>query len=341
MSHREKPSRRSTIYDVAARAEVSHQTVSRYVKGYTNIDPALQARIQRAIDELNYRPNISARALTLRRSQVVGAIWEESGEFGPTRTMKGVIRRARESGYVVDAFPMECETFGHDTRGRVEEFVRSRDLAGLIVLAPADGLHAAISDASLDLPVLVWGEASEPIAGTQESLAEYGQRLLAEHLAALGHRSVQYISGPLDWISARHRREALESALAVVGIDLEAVHQGDWSSASGYALMSEARLGRSTAVVAANDQVALGAMHALHQRGLHLPDDISVSGFDDIPEAKYFFPALTTVSQHPEVQGVVAMEQLLDLVGDGVGSRRHIPPPELRARSSTAPPRLA
>lgn len=160
--------------------------------------------------------------------------------------------------------------------------------------------------------------------------------MLIDHLHTLGHRSFHHISGPSDWVSARNRRVAYLDALERYGLHSTGISSGDWSAASGYdAMMGIAKLD-FTALVAANDQMALGAMLALRQRGLRVPEDISVVGFDDLPESAYFFPPLTTVAQNFRAQGRQAIDRLLHEIDgsalDSVGSMD----PILRLRASTA-----
>jgi DNA-binding LacI/PurR family transcriptional regulator len=162
-----------------------------------------------------------------------------------------------------------------------------------------------------------------------------GAALAAQHLIELGHREIVHLSGPLDWLDARERDRAWHEHLAAAGLPARPSAVGDWSSDSGYAF------GRSvdvdlTAVFAANDQMALGLMHALHERGIRVPHDVSVVGFDDVPDARHFVPPLTTVRQDFRALGSLSVSTLLaELEGDDV-PRRTVLEPELIVRASTA-----
>ena len=330
--------KRATIYDVASAANVSHQTVSRLIKGQSNISPALRVRIEEAIQQLDYRPNLTARRLATQRSNVIGALAAFTPEdFGPSRTMTGVTESARESGYLIDTVNVEPS----DKEGivRALDVFRSRDLAGLLVLAPTDSLMEAVSRIEARVPVHVWHEADDAVRGSTMSLNEAGEEMLVDHLYELGHRRFWFISGPADWISARHRTAGFHAALARRGLSPMGGVAGDWSAASGYSAIRALNDIDFTALVAGNDQMALGATLALVQRGLQIPRDVSVVGFDDIPEARFFLPPLTTVAQDFAQQGRIAIRRLVSKI-EGTSAIEALTqaPPVLQIRSSTDRP---
>jgi LacI family transcriptional regulator len=331
----EVSAKRPTIYDVAREAAVSHQTVSRLLKGHNNIRPDLKIRIELAMGKLDYRPNFAARSLASRRSVLLGALVCDMSEVGPTKSAQGAAEAAREAGYFLDVLSVDPRDPGAIDNALA--LMRERDLAGLLIQATTDAIVERLDRLTFDWPVLVEREADDRVTGHELSHNGVGLTMLVEHLHGLGHRRFHHISGPLDWISARNRKKAYEDALRVYGLESYGMNAGDWSAASGYqAVMSIPHIA-FTALVAANDQMALGAMLALHQRGLSVPAQVSVVGFDDLPEAAYFSPPLTTVAQNFRAQGRLAIDQLLRMI-DGsslqdVGSMA----PTLRVRASTAP----
>lgn len=300
--------KRATIYDVARVAGVSHQTVSRFVKGSSNIATELQGRIELAIAELNYRPNVTARNLATQRPNVIGVLAADIYEYGPTQTLVGIREAAQAAGFLVDVVRVN-PAMKPELDAAFQVF-QGRDLAGLLAIAPADALLAAVDEMDLGVPIRVWQEADDRLEGSPFSINELGQDLLVEHLAALGHTRFASISGPQDWISARHRHSGLLDALTRRDLVHVAGAIGDWSASSGHRAVS--KLGRDfTALVAENDQMALGAVLALEDLGISVPNDVSVVGFDDVPESAFFRPPLTTVRQDFVSQGRVAFSRIL------------------------------
>jgi DNA-binding LacI/PurR family transcriptional regulator len=164
--------------------------------------------------------------------------------------------------------------------------------------------------------------------------------LATEHLLALGHRTVWHVAGPEDWAEANDRVEGWRASLSEAGIAAPPVLRGDWSPASGHRAASELVQGRDvTAVFVANDQMAIGLLNGLHDRGVRVPQDMSVVGFDDIPEAEFLIPPLTTVRQDFDAVGRLGVKLLTDLIAGAAGAEhaRHRIVPTLSVRGSTAP----
>jgi len=168
-----------------------------------------------------------------------------------------------------------------------------------------------------------------------------GARRATEHLLALGHETVWHVAGPSDWLEARQRVDGWIATLTEAGADIPPLLAGDWSARSGYELGKRLATVRDvTAVFAANDQMALGILRALDEAGRDVPEDISVVGFDDIPEAQFFSPPLTTVRQDFNEMGRQSLMLLLgEIDAPRRTSSRVVVEPELRVRESTAPPR--
>lgn len=305
--------RAPTIYDVAKVAGVSHQTVSRYLKGFQGIRPETRERVESALAALDYRPNLTARSLATSRSHRIGALSHEIEQVGPSKILQGASRGAREAGYLLDI--VSFDPHDEDDIRRALRMADSSDLAGIIAFASTDRVVEAFTASGFSVPWFIAGEDDDRVGGHEQTRNGQGVQMLVDHLADLGHRRILQIAGPEGWISARNRRFAFEVATRARGLIEVATVFGDWSPRSGYLAGLELPLDRrATALVAANDQMALGAIRALSERGVSVPGDISVVGFDDIPEAPFFQPPLTTVSLDFELQGRLAFRHILDLI---------------------------
>lgn len=326
----------ATIYDVAQAAGVSHQTVSRFLKGFEGIRPETREKVVQALGELDYRPNLTARSLKSGRSHRIGALTHEISHVGPSRVAEGASAAAREAGYVLDLVSLDVRN-----PSAIEEslaLITQHDLAGVLALSSTDEMTAAFETTEFRVPAYISAEADDAVTGHPSELTSVGLPALIAHLAELGHRDLVHIAGPSNWSAARNRILAYEAAVEHEGLHSLGMLPGDWSARSGYqAIAALAQLPRATAFVAANDQMALGAMLALKERGLRIPDDVSVVGIDDIPEAAYFDPPLTTLRVDFAAQGRASVHELLARIE---GKRtRPIPAPSstLVTRRSAGP----
>lgn len=328
----------ATIYDVARAAGVSHQTVARYLKGFEGIRPATRARVVEALEQLDYRPNLSARTLTTGRSHRIGALTHEIDKYGPSNIAQGAAAAARRAGYVLDILTLDMSD-PRSIRDTLAQ-LRQHDLAGILALTSTDEMTDAIESARFGVPVYLAAEPDEKPAEHSE-LTAVGFPALVRHLAGLGHRSFLHLAGPATWSAARNRAQAYQDAVAdVPGLRSAGVVTGDWTARSGHDAI--AALGSdlgATAVLAANDQMALGAMLALARRGLDVPGDISVTGVDDIPDAAYFSPPLTTLRVDFAAQGRNAVDALLARIAGEEPARTIAPHAELVVRESSGPAR--
>jgi DNA-binding LacI/PurR family transcriptional regulator len=334
---RRKP---ATIYDVARLANVSHQSVAVYLRGDRGFRPQTRERIEAALAELQYRPNLHARALASARSHRIGALVYAFGEAGPNRTIQGASERAREAGYVLDLVTLDPA----DPQA-VQKALGSlgqQSIAGLLAFAPIDRIADQIDRIAGGVPVLAEAEVHDGELQQGQGINGPGLTLLVDHLAHLGHRRFFHLSGPLSWAAGRNRVLAYERALARHGLTSVGSLEGDWSAQSGYQAAGRMPLDAGiTAVVTADDQMALGALLALAERGLSVPDDVSVTGFDDLPEARFYRPPLTTVRVDYALQGRRLVERMLDLIDEKepVEPGTMFDVPQLVVRSSTGVPR--
>ncbi|MEN2739960.1 substrate-binding domain-containing protein [Microbacterium sp. X-17] len=209
-----------------------------------------------------------------------------------------------------------------------------------LAFASTDSARSVFERTDFGVPVLIASEAEDLEPG--EHLDEPGMGAVVSHLVPLGHKRLLHIAGPATWSAARNRQRVFAAAVARHGLHPAGILHGDWSARSGHdAVVSLSADSLPTAIVAANDQMALGAIHALVARGLKVPDDISVTGVDDTPEAPYFTPSLTTIRLDFRPQGRDAVASLLAQLEQTDGTRPTRPEPQLIVRESTAVPSRA
>jgi len=329
----EKP---ATIYDVAREAGVSHQTVTRYLNGFEGIRPATRERVAEALRRLDYRPNLTARSLTTGRSHRIGALTHEIDQFGPSKIIQGATAAARDAGFVLDIVTLDMGS--PQSIAEALDLLRLHDLAGILALSSTDEMTQAFEAAEFSVPVYIGAEQDDLLSGHPTELSTVGLPALIDYLSELGHTRFVHIAGPMAWSAARNRAHAFEAAVAHHGLTPRRVLHGDWSARSGYEAIRA--LGSSldaTAVIAANDQMALGAMLALAEAGLDVPGDVSVTGIDDVPEAAYYAPPLTTLRMDFAAQGRVAVRNLIRRITNEESSTEAPPAPQLVVRRSTGP----
>ncbi len=329
-----------SIYDVAAVAGVSHQTVSRVLNGHPNIKESTRARVQAAIEEVGYTRNSIARALATSRTKRIGVLVDSPVQFGPASTVRGVEEAARAAGYFVTT-----TSVGEDPAtgvGGGVDYLVSQGVDAICVVAPRASSLSALARHHPGVPTLVIASEAEPDMISASVDQQTGAREAVEHLIALGHRRILHLAGPLDWLDAREREMAWRATLEHAGLEVVEPVIGDWTSDFGYEYArSSPDLPDATAVFAANDQMALGVIHGLHARGLRVPEDISVVGFDDVADARHFLPPLTTVRQDFHTLGAASVDLLLQTLEGTAPEGRTMTPTVFIVRESTAPPRTS
>ncbi len=329
-----KSARGPSMHDVAARAGVSHQTVSRVLNDFSGIRPDTRERVLAAIEELGYRRNLAARALVTGRTQTIGMVGPRIADIGPLSTLHSIEGSAREAGF------HSLMTSADPTVPSITEaldFLVSRSVDGIALVAQQQPISDALAGYALDVPVvhLLTGGQPHGMAASIDQRA--GARLALEHLVAQGHTRIQHVSGPLTYIESQIRRDEYLSVVSERGLPEFEVLEGDWTADSGFAAGS--RLDSSaTAVFCANDQMAFGVIHALFRAGRSVPGDISIVGFDDTSEARHSLPPLTTVRQDFAAVGRLAVDLIVALMdGRDTSDTRQLAP-ELVVRDTVAPP---
>ncbi len=329
-----------SILDVAAAAGVSHQTVSRVLNDSDNVLPATRARVQAAIDELGYRRNSVARALARRKSEMIGVLTTTSLDYGPSSILMEIDLAARDAGYYTVVAPVE--DYDDASISKVFDHFLSLAVEGIVLIAPLRDVAADMATKTIPVPVVavttqeLGDEAGViPVAVDQEK----GARLVLEHLYGLGHRDIAHIAGEAKFFEAKKREQAWREFMAEHGLECRSLGERGWEFDVGY---DEGRRflaeGLPTAVFCANDQIALGLYRALEEAGKSVPGDVSIVGFDDMPAARFYSPALTTVRQgFPNLGRTVLSTLLKEIREPGSGGSGISLAPELIVRDSTAP----
>ncbi|MEO3745520.1 LacI family DNA-binding transcriptional regulator [Plantactinospora sp. B5E13] len=325
--------------DVARLAGVSHQTVSRVLNGHPNVREQTRLRVQAAIAELGYRPNRAARALVTGRSQVIGVVAQNTTLYGPASLLAAFEQAAAEAGFAVSVGSVR--NLDHRSISAVVERHLTHRVAGIVVIAPVESAGEALERLPKDVPlVTVDGDPCRPVPlVTVDQIA--GARAATRHLLDAGHRTVWHVSGPADWFDSAGRIEGWRDELLAAGAEVPPVMPADWSAASGYRCgQLLARMPEVTAVFTANDHLALGVLRALSESGRRVPDEVSLVGFDDVPEAAYFMPPLTTVRPDFAAVAEASLDLLLAQLGPGDPGtlRRTVAPTLVRRASVAAPP---
>src|SRR5262245_37074662 len=330
-----KRRRPAVMADVAKLAEVSHQTVSRVINGSPQVRPETRERVLAAMAKLEYRPNTMARALATGRSRTLGVVGFDTTPHGPARAPFRIKPAAHEEGYFISTVSMR--TLDRSSILEAVERLRVQGVEGILAIAPqTDSAHAVLQLPD-DLPVVAVQAGPEGGIPLVSGDSEAGAVEATEHLLKLGHDTVWHIAGPENWIEARQRVTGWERALRAAGIEPPGALYGDWSPQSGYELGRELAANPDvTAVFAANDHMALGLLRALSEVGRSVPGDVCIVGFDDVPEAAFFTPPLTTMRQDFAEVGRRSFHLLLDeLALETRTATKLVVEPELIVRAST------
>ncbi|MFH8251954.1 LacI family DNA-binding transcriptional regulator [Microbacterium sp. B2969] len=330
--------RRPSIRDVARLADVSYQTVSRVLNDHPSVRPETRERVLKVMSDLNYRPNLAARALVTSRSHTIGILAASSTMYGPASSIAAIEDAARARGYWVSTANIDAS----DPRSIPEGLAHllAQSIEGLVVIAPQLRVFRALASQPLEVPYVTLQSTDLDVDHMLSVDQVAGARLATKHLISLGHRGIYHIAGPQDWIEAEARMKGFLAEMSASDIPTTAPILGDWTAEFGYYAGRELLSVRDfTAVFSSNDQMALGFMHAVRDEGLDVPGDISIVGFDDIPEAAHFWPPLTTVRQDFAELGRRCVELLLGPADEGGVPGAPTIVPELLVRASTAPVR--
>lgn len=336
---------RPTIADVATAAGVSTVTVSRVIEGSRRVAASTRERVEAAMRQLGYFGNAAATQLVSGRARTLAVVTSSTADFGYASTISGIEQRARQQDMAVLIAVIEGGEPQEVTK--TVSTVASHALAGVIVIDYDQAAHSVLPELPGYLPAV---GTTAPRGGRAAvrpfvSIDDYeGASLAAQHLVSLGHRSIFMIAQPTNDPEVQRSRAVMDVLDAAHLPHYPVIRCPDWRPESGYAAAAE--LLRSydnqiTAIACANDEIAGGALRAIHDMGLSVPEDISVVGFDDGPMAAYSLPSLTTVRQDFVQLGQSAFDLLLRVIAGGDVVSGTVASPVLVVRESTAPPNPA
>lgn len=334
--------RAPNIRDVARAAGVSYQTVSRVLNDSPNLRAETRQRVLDVIEELGYRPNQAARALVTSKSNVIGVlVATRAAAYGVQTILYEIEDAARAAGYriAIATTPSDDQSVSEAIAQLVEQ-----DAEAVVVVAPQARVFDLLAATPLKVPFVLL-DSSRRDLGHSIAVDQFeGARLATRHLIELGHTRVIHIAGPQDWIEAEARMQGYLREVSDAEIMVRPPVLGDWTAEFGYRAGREL-LNRAdfTAVFCSNDLTALGLLHAFREAGIRVPADVSVVGFDDVPEAAHFWPPLTTIRQDFAEVGRRAIALLLGELGvapaePGGEPATDLIRPHLVLRSSTGAP---
>lgn len=322
---------RATIKQVASEAGVSTQTVSRVINERPDVSMETRKRVQDIIKRLGYQPSALARSLIRQRSYTLGVVTAGLKYIGPSRTLSGITSAVEEAGYSL--LLKELPRFDANNVLPIFQSLLSRHVDGIVWAVPEVGENRDwIRRPPLHLEIPIVYLTMEPkenvsVVSTNNYL---GGRMAMSHLLEHGYRSIGHISGPLDWWEARQRMAAWKDALKEAGLETQDRHwvEGNWSSASGAKAVQKLfeQYPEMDSIFVANDQMALSVMQAACQKGLQIPKDLGVVGFDNISESAFFWPPLTTIQIDQYSVGKVAVEEIIKIIESGWQEQDSIEP---------------
>ena len=335
-----------TIYEVARIAGVSRQTVSRVINNRPDVADDTRERIQKIIEEIDYRPSAVARSLSKQRTFNFGLLTAGLEFIGPSVTMSGIAKKSEQLGYGL--YLKELPRFSSGNIQQIIDWFLARQVDGIIWAVPEIGSNRDWVDALIDnirVPIIFLTSAERKNISIVTIDNYFGARLAAEHLLKTGCKKVGHISGPMDWWESRQRYQGWKDALIEAGIEPEGrmVAEGNWSSRSGKKAFDQLKASypEMDSVFVANDQMSLGVIQTACEEKILIPDKLSIVGFDNIPESEFYLPPLTTVAQNLDNLGCVAVQELARMVEasnsqDGSGKPIYLTiKPELVVRRST------
>lgn len=308
------PRRRSvSMIDVARMAGVSHQTVSRVLNNPEKVREKTRRAVEDAIAKTGYRRNENARALKSGVPNTLGILVPSTTQYGPTELLWAIERAAADAGYSVKLSLLS---------GRSESAINTAidrllasDVALIFICAAESWVEPAVR-VSVDLPIVDVGSVEPSISGisTVDIDQDEGVRALMRHLRDEGATRIDHIAGPEGWYSADARLAGWRAAQADYSLTAGHLYRGDWTESSGYHFGSQIAMDLPSAVFAGNDQMALGLIRSLHERGIRVPEDVKVVGYDNIALGEYTIPSLTTVDQDFDELGRLAVQQAVSVL---------------------------
>lgn len=312
----ENRSHKIAIKDLAKMCNVSTQTISRVINNSPDVSPETRKLVESKIAETGYQPSALARSLVQQRTHTIGIITSGMNYTGVSRTLNGIVEQSEAAGYTV--IIKQLPNFSSFNIVPVIQSLIAHRVEGIIFAAPDVNESIALAQSRLPsfCPPIVFLKSRKNSFYPTISIDNVGgARQAVDHLLSLGRKNIGLISGPLEWLEARQRKQGWETALKAAGQRVSDQNwvQGNWSSMSGQTVFAELlqKYPEMDAVFASNDQMALGVLHYANAHGICVPDDFAIVGFDDTAEAEFFSPSLTTI-RHPLYEmGTLAVKTLL------------------------------
>lgn len=308
-----------TIKDVAQAAGVSTQTVSRVINSRPDVSPDTRLRVKQVISDLGYSPNVLARSLSRGRTNTLGVVGYGLSYFGPSNVLQGIEQKSNELGFSL--LLSLLEDFDSVQIDDILNNLLSRQVDGIIWAVPGnDNLIGELSRrfSEISVPVVYLNKLQTRYEIVVAMDNRLGGKIATHHLIEAGYRRIGIITGPTDWWEAQERESGWREVITEAGLNSskQLIVHGNWSAASGEAGLRNllARSQDIDAVFVSNDQMALGALKASRHLGINVPRELGIVGFDDIPEAEYFYPSLTTIRQNAEELGAMAVEQMCNII---------------------------
>jgi len=334
----EQSVKRVTLYDVATRAAVSYQTVSRVINNSRHVAPDTRERVLQAIEALDYRPNEAARSLNTRRSQVLQII---TFDVAHNQAVEAMLHTAKQLGYDM-AFSAIWDLSSDTEIHEQLDGLAARLIDGVVLITPTfDFSYEELVKFCRGIPAVLVGTGPAARAPAVMIDQRYGTNLALQHLLQLGHTRIAEISGDSRFYDARARHDAYCDFMRAHGLEPGPSVVGNFWAEGGYDGVRQLikQGARFTALFCANDETAVGALLALEEHGLRVPEDISVVGFDDARSAAFARPPLTTVQQDFHAMGREAVEYLVSMIRNpGTTVHQRVLYPRLMVRRSTAAP---
>ncbi|WP_306319440.1 MULTISPECIES: LacI family DNA-binding transcriptional regulator [unclassified Streptomyces] len=330
-----KKAGKPVMADVARAAGVSHQTVSRVLNGSPQVLPETRERVLAAVEQLGYRRNRIARALAMRRSGAIGVLTHNAELYGRASTFQGLEGAAREAGHACTVISLRDTD--EDRVAESVDFLVENGVDGLVLDLPERLATRAVAAVPEGVPLVITGRADDVCTVRVDNVA--GAHAAVTALLDAGHDTVWHLAGPAGWGEAAEREEGWRTALRDAGRPVPELVRGGWSFVDGHRAAAALLDSGATAVFVANDHMALGLLKALHEAGVSVPERLSVVGFDDIPEAAWITPALSTVRQDFGALGQRAIDLLARAATGASGEVvDEVLVPTLKLRESSGPP---
>ena len=328
-----------TLNDVAKVLGLSHQTVSRVINNHPRVLPETRERVLQAINALGYKPNQAARFLANRRSTVIGLVTDDPGIYGPAHAILSLEQEARQHGYTLMIFGLRSLTIAEAKTGAEQLVAASAE--GLIVDVPVEIDKPKLAAAMGNIPFVTLDIDGGDLFPSFRVDHVRGARLATRHLISLGHTRIAGLLGHQPYRSSKLRRKGWLAELEAAGLEPGPATYTPWTPDGGYDAMKEiikTSAEKFTAVFAANDLIAMGALLALHEAGIQVPDEVSVVGFDNMPEGRFFHPPLTTATSDFDIMARESLDILFARIRGTPGAvLRRVFRPEMMIRKSTGP----